>query len=134
MNLPRTLFRLLLGQRLPITTGSIELAGLSRPVRIRRDAYGIPYIEAESELDGWFGLGFCQGQDRTFQLEQLLRVVRGTLSELIGPDGLAIDRLSRRIGFQDAVQRQIERVDEEDRRGLAAFADGITAGASAGCS
>lgn len=133
MNLTRSLFRLALGQRLPTISGAIELSGLSRSVRIRRDAYAIPYIEAESEIDAWFALGFCQGQDRAFQLEQLLRAVRGTLSELIGADGLPIDRLSRRIGFQRAVERQIELIDAEDRRMLAAFADGVSAGATRGC-
>lgn len=133
MNLTRSIFRVLLGRRLPIHSGSIELSGLTHPIRIRRDQYAIPYIEAETEMDAWFALGFCQGQDRTFQLEQLLRAVRGTLSELIGPDGLAIDRLSRRIGFQHAVERQIELIDPEDRRMLAAFAAGISAGATRGC-
>lgn len=133
MNVPRSLFRLLLGQRLPITRGAIEVSGLLRPVRIRRDAYAIPYIEAETEEDVWFALGFCQGQDRTFQLEQLLRVVRGTLSELIGADGLPIDRLSRRIGFQQAVEQQSALMDADDCRMLTAFANGITTGAQQGC-
>src|SRR5947209_320883 len=99
MGLLRLVFRLLMGQRLPRTRGGASVSGARSPIRIRRDAWGIPYIEAENDLDGHFGVGFCHGQDRPFQLELLLRVIRGTLSELFGLPALHLDRLSRRIGF-----------------------------------
>ncbi len=133
MNVPRLVFRLLLGRRLPTTSGDIEVPDLKRPVLIRRDGYGIPYVEAEEEEDGWYGLGFCQGQDRTFQLESLLRVSRGTVAELIGPKGLVIDRLSRRIGFLDSAQRQMPALDPAIRSVLEAFARGLTDGSRLGC-
>ena len=63
------LLRLLLGSRLPKVSGFIETDGISAKVKIRRDKYGVPYIQAENDLDAWYGLGFCQAQDRTFQLE-----------------------------------------------------------------
>ena len=94
MNLVRAVFGLLLGRRLPITAGTLELPGVSEAVLIRRDGYGIPYVEAEGDADAWYGLGFCHGQDRAFQIETLLRTVRGTLAELVGPTGLPVDRLS----------------------------------------
>ncbi len=133
MNLPRLLFRLLLGQRLPLVRGTVRVRGISRPVTIRRDSYGIPHIEAETDRDAWYGLGFCQGQDRAFQAEGLLRVVRGTLAELVGRDALLVDRISRRIGFYHASRRQLEQQDEEVLGMLDAFARGITQGARAGC-
>ena len=133
MNITRLLFRLLLGRRLPISSGDLKVPGVKRPVVIRRDGYGIPYIEAQEEQDAWYGLGFCQGQDRAFQLEGLLRVSRGTLSEMIGPKGLAVDRLSRRIGFLHSAQLQMEVLDAEIRSMLEAFAHGVTEGATMGC-
>ncbi|HMF15513.1 MAG TPA: penicillin acylase family protein, partial [Gemmataceae bacterium] len=96
MNLSRQLFRLLLGRRLPRLRGTLMVPGLDRPVRIDRDQWGIPHVTAANEPEAWFGLGFCQGQDRTFQLEILLRVIRGTLAQLIGVNGLGVDRLVRR--------------------------------------
>src|SRR5262245_53231651 len=83
LNLFRLLFRLLLGRRLPTLSGELTVPGLRRRVTVRRDGWGIPHIDADNEPDAWFGLGFCHGQDRTFQLEVLLRVIRGTLSELV---------------------------------------------------
>ena len=78
----------LLGRRLPRRSGTLRLTGVEGRVRIRRDGWGIPHIDATSEADAWFGLGFCHAQDRAFQLETLLRVGRGTLSALVGPGGL----------------------------------------------
>ncbi len=132
MNLPRLLFRLLLGRRLPTTSGTQTIAGPGARVEIRRDSWGIPYIEAGSDHDAWFALGFCHGQDRAFQLELLLRVVRGSLAELVGPDLLPVDRLSRRVGFRHAALQQLPVIAEDVRVTLDAYAAGVTAGATAG--
>jgi len=132
MNLLRSITRTLLGRRLPLTEGSLEVSAINRPVLIRRDRYGIPYIEAQSDEDAWYGLGFCQGQDRAFQVEVRLRAARGTLAALIGPGGLPIDRLSRRIGIRHAAERQLE-VGDARLRGIAkAFAQGVTDGMTLG--
>ncbi|MCA9973596.1 MAG: penicillin acylase family protein [Anaerolineales bacterium] len=132
MTLPQTLLRLLTGQRLPQTSGTLHVPGLTAPLTIRRDAHGIPYVTAVSPQDAWFGLGFCQGQDRPFQLEMLLRLTRGTLAAAIGAPGLPLDRLSRRLGFHRAAQAQADALDPAARPVFDAFARGVTAGASLG--
>jgi penicillin amidase len=124
--------RLLLGRRLPRTQGTLRVPGPQTNLRIHRDRWGIPYIEADNELDAYFGIGFCHGQDRAFQLEILLRVVRGTLCELVGRNALPIDRLSRRIGFHRASVEQWPLLDAEVRATLEAYALGIQAGATHG--
>ena len=134
MNIPRSIFRLLLGRRPPITSGSVNVAGIERPVVVRRDGHGIPYIEAEGEADAWYGLGFCQGQDRAFQLEMVLRVSRGTLAELLGHEALPADRLSRHIGFLHSARLQWDALDSDIRGILEAFARGVSEGATLGCS
>src|SRR5215475_10188337 len=100
MSLHRLLLRLALGRRLPTTSGELRAPGLSAPVTIRRDKWGVPHIDAETDADALFALGFCQGQDRAGQLEVLWRVGRGQLAEWVGKDGLAADRMSQRIGFR----------------------------------
>jgi penicillin amidase len=125
--------RALFGQRLPITSGDLKVTGPSKPVLIRRDRFGIPYIKAETDVDAWYGLGFCQGQDRAFQLEMLLRVTRGTISELVGEAALPIDQLSRRVGFHRAAQGHVEALEPEFHQVVSAFAAGVTAGATSGC-
>jgi penicillin amidase len=133
MNLYRRLFRLLLGRRLPVTMGTVQVDGCHEPVTIRRDRYGIPHIQAHNDEDAWYGLGFCQGQDRSFQLELLIRAGRGTLSALLGPDGLNLDRLSHRIGYYRSAEEQLAFLDESARHALEAYARGVNAGRSIGC-
>jgi penicillin amidase len=117
-----------LGRRLPVTRGRLELPALDGEVSIARDDYGVPYIQAKSEHDAWYALGFCHAQDRAAQLEIVLRGVRGTLAELIGADGLPIDRLSRRIGFRRAGDTQLQLADRDVAEQIAAYVRGINAG------
>jgi penicillin amidase len=132
MNLRTQLLKSVLGARLPQTSGTLILPGVHSPVTIRRDAYGIPHIEAQDDHDAWFGLGFCQAQDRAFQLELRLRTAGGTLSELFGETTLAIDRLSRRIGFIDSSRKQFAVLNDEARAQIEAFVAGVNAGLTAG--
>jgi len=123
---------LILGRRLPMTAGELRIPGLDRPVTIRRDGHGIPMIQAETDGDAAFAVGFCQGQDRAFQLETLLRIGRGTLAELVGPAGLPVDRMSRRIGFHRAAIAQLAVMDADVRAVLDRFALGVIAGQTRG--
>lgn len=132
MNPTKALFRLLLGKRLPTVEGRINVEGLKKPVKIGRDEYGIVYIGAETMEDAWYGLGFCHGQDRGFQLEFSLRTARGTLSEALGPETLSVDRLSRRIGFYRAAKEQLEIIGGELRARLEIYAKGVNEGMNKG--
>jgi penicillin amidase len=128
----QSVFRGALGQRLPLVDGEVRAPGIRRPVRISRDAHGVPSIVAENAEDAWFGLGFCHGQDRAGQLEILIRTVRGTLAEIAGADAVPIDRLSRRIGFRRAARAQLASARPEVRAQLHAYARGVNAGTSKG--
>ncbi len=132
MPLATTAFRLALGARLATTEGTLAVDGLHAPVVVRRDAHGIPSIEATCDDDAWYALGFCQGQDRAFQIESLIRVVRGRLAEVAGPDVLPMDRLARRIGFRRLGEAQLPLMPASTQRQIASFARGATAGAQLG--
>src|SRR5215212_4759624 len=54
---------------LPRTRGRLRLAGIEGQVEIARDRWGVPHIRAETADDLWFGQGFCQGQDRLWQID-----------------------------------------------------------------
>jgi penicillin amidase len=134
MNPVRGMLRTALGKRLPITKGLIEVPGVRDKLVIGRDEYGVAYIEASNDADAWFGLGFVHGQDRAFQMESLLRVVRGTLAALVGESAVPIDRLSRRIGFRRSALTQIDTIDPDIRETLDAYAAGAYQGATTGSS
>jgi len=125
---PRTLLGLF-GRRLPRTRGTVSVGGISGPVSIGRDRWGIPHINAGSAADAWFAVGFCHGQDRGFQLEILARAGRGTLAELLGSNAVPIDRLSRTLGFRRVATRQRELLDRDVLATLQAYVAGIHAAA-----
>ena len=56
----------------------------SAPVRILRDARGVPHIRAASVHDAAFAQGYATGADRLFQIDITRRFVLGTLSEMLG--------------------------------------------------
>ena len=128
MSVVRYLMRLFLGRRLPVAAGDVAVPGLAGPVTVRRDRYGIPSIDAGTDRDAWFALGFCHAQDRGIQLEIYLRLGRGTLAAFVGPEALPVDRLTRRVGFRFAADRQLPVVAPDVRVTLDAYAAGINAG------
>ncbi|MCK6551522.1 penicillin acylase family protein [Myxococcota bacterium] len=128
MNALSSFVRVILGERLPTYEGSLDVDGLRAPIEIVRDAHAIPTIRAKTDEDAWFGAGFAMAQDRAGQLELYLRVVRGTVAEAAGAEGVPIDRLSRRIGFHRAAKAQLEHTRPEVRAQLDAFTRGINAG------
>src|SRR5262245_40935588 len=124
----RTLLRVLMGKRMPVTDGDLAVRGVEKPIVIRRDGFGVPHIDAESDNDAAFALGFVQAQDRDGQLECYKRIIHGTLAELVGAAGLPADRLTRRVGFRRAALEHFAALDADIRQFLEAFANGINAG------
>jgi len=122
----RSLLRAL-GRRAPRTRGTFRVAGLHAEVVVGRDRWGIPHVDAGTDADAWFGLGFCQGQDRGFQLELLARAGRGTLAEILGAPALPVDRLSRTLGFARVAAAQIGELDDDVVATLEAYVGGVNA-------
>ncbi len=114
---------------LPKTSGRIEIEGPESAIRIRRDRWGVPQIEAVTHADLFFGQGFCHGQDRLFQLDFYRRVVRGRVAEIAGEEGLAIDRLMLTLGIRRAAEREVEVLDSEHLARLETFCAGVNAAA-----
>ena len=118
---------LLLESALPQTEGTIELAGLSAPVSILRDRYGIPRIAARNERDAYFALGHVHAQDRFFQMEFMRRLGAGRLSEVVGSSTLPIDRWMRVLGLYRLAESSLERLSPRVVDSLEAYADGVNA-------
>jgi penicillin G amidase len=112
---------------LPQIRGSIAVNGLEGPVKIARDARGVPRIEAQTDADLCFAQGFVQGQDRLWQLEFYRRVGNGRISEFAGKDGLQVDRLMRTLGLRRFATKEVDLISPRDREVLGAYAEGVTA-------
>jgi penicillin G amidase len=117
---------------IPQLEGSITAAGLEAPVTIRRDEYGIPYIEAANEHDVWFGMGYACAQDRLWQLEWYRRRGTGTWAEAAGPVGVESDLLFRRFLLDEASQADVDAMSPDTLAMFEAYAEGVNAFASSG--
>ncbi len=116
---------------LPKVRGTIELEGLHGRVRVRRDRWGVPHIEADDRRDLHFAQGFCHGQDRLWQMSFYRRVVQGRVAEFAGEDGLPVDRLMRTLGIRRAAEREAAALDPELRETLERVCAGANAAAAA---
>jgi penicillin amidase len=115
---------------LPKQKGTIELAGLEGPVRVRRDRWGVPHIEAGSAADLWFAEGFSHGQDRLWQMDFYRRALSGRVSEFAGTEGLPVDRLMRTLGMRRTAEREAASLDPELLALLERFCEGVNAAAA----
>lgn len=109
----------------PQTKGKLELTELKNEIKIYRDNFGIPYIEADNEYDLFFALGFVHAQDRLFQMEITKRAGMGRLSEILGPEALEYDIIFRTAEFTDLAQRLYEHSSLTSKNICKAYTDGI---------
>lgn len=108
----------------------LRITALDQPVRVVRDARGVPHIFAESDRDAVIALGYVTAQDRLFQLDFIPRVASGRLAEAFGPGSVDTDRFLRETGMDWGAHKNLARIREEDGREwdlLRAYADGVNA-------
>lgn len=96
-------------------------------VAISFDRVGIPTIEAKSERDLYFAVGFTHARDRLWQLEVNRRIGRGEMAEIFGPKALDADKFLRTLGIHAAAKRQLDNFTPTVRGFLQAYADGVNA-------
>lgn len=112
------------GMNLATGTPETPKAGVS----IRRDAFGVPSVTGDTELNAWWGAGYAIAQDRMFQLEAFRHATQGRLAELTGKGALADDLVSRRDYYTPAeLNAQFERFPLPLRQRTQAYVDGINA-------
>ncbi len=113
--------------RLPQRSGELSLQGLSAPVSVQYDAWGVPHIQASNEADLYRALGYVQAQDRLFQMELMRRLARGELAEILGAGLLPSDRLFRSLRLRQQAAARVEAADQGAPWWLAlqAYLDGI---------
>src|SRR5579864_362285 len=85
--------------------GTLSGLAVRAPVRIYRDARGIPYVRAGDEWGAFFGQGFAQGEDRLFQMDLIRRYAYGRLAEMLGPIQLATDEQMRTFDIRGIARR-----------------------------
>ena len=100
---------------LPSLDGKQQVSGLTAPVTVRRDAHGLPTIEAANLDDLFFAQGYVTAQDRLFQMDGMRRYAAGELAEIVGEDQVEHDRQQRIVGMRVAAQKTIETISAQNR-------------------
>jgi penicillin amidase len=124
------LWHRLMRRPLPKVKGTIEVATLHGPVRVRRDRWGVPHVEADAREDLFFAQGYCHAQERLWQMDFYRRVVEGRVAEMAGEEGLAVDRLMRTLGIRRIARREEAELDPVLRAQLKRFCAGVNQAAA----
>ncbi|MBV8896311.1 MAG: penicillin acylase family protein [Acidobacteriaceae bacterium] len=109
---------------LPQISGELN-APISVPAVIRRDAHGIPHIEAAAWQDAIFLQGYATAQDRLWQMDSLRRYGAGELSEVLGRNTLAIDQHSRAMRMRATAENDVKFLRPQDRAVMVEYARGV---------
>ncbi|MBT8101033.1 MAG: penicillin acylase family protein, partial [Gammaproteobacteria bacterium] len=112
---------------LPQLDGDVNVLGLSAPVKIERDANGVPTLHAANRNDLAFATGFVHGQDRFFQMDLSRRNSAGELSELVGVVALEHDRRVRLHRFRARAEKILADEGPQEIALLGAYAAGVNA-------
>ncbi|MGA9063702.1 MAG: penicillin acylase family protein [Terracidiphilus sp.] len=115
---------------LPQLDGDVHLAapgleGLSAPVTVRRDAHGVPHIDASTQDDLFAAQGYVTAQDRLWQMDSLRRSANGELAEILGPTLLEHDKAQRVLQICLTAQRVYDQLSAADRARLDDYARGV---------
>ncbi len=109
------------------SSGSIEINGLINPVNIKHDSFGTPFINAKTDHDAYFAIGFKHASDRLWQMELQRRLAQGRLSEIFGTDSISTDIWLRTLGFQQAAEQAWQHLSPNAKEALDAYRDGVNA-------
>src|SRR5215813_15046384 len=78
-----------------MTEQRLAIAGLSAPVEISIDKWGVPHIKAENLTDLFFAQGFNAARDRLWQIDLARKRGLGLLAADFGPGYLEQDSAAR---------------------------------------
>jgi penicillin G amidase len=114
-----------IGAAPPATT--LQVAGLSQPVEILRDRWGINHIYAKSEGDLFFAQGWAAARDRLFQFEMWRRQATGTVAEILGPKELKRDIGTRLHMFRGDLKAELNWYHPRGEAIITAYVRGVNA-------
>ena len=101
------------------------LVPTNETLEIARVDHEIKLVQAKTYEGALYGLGFVHAKDRLFQLHMLRMLAQGRLSELIGSEGLQVDKYIRQIGVTRATQARLNTLDPVEEAALLNYAAGI---------
>ncbi|MGD1090999.1 MAG: penicillin acylase family protein [Bryobacteraceae bacterium] len=109
------------------TPETLLTSGVSQPVQIIKDHWGISHIYAKSESDLFFAQGYNVARDRLFQLELWRRQATGTVAEILGKKEVKRDIGNRLFVFRGDLTQELNWYHPHGAAIIGAFVNGINA-------
>ncbi|NIM57868.1 MAG: penicillin acylase family protein [Candidatus Aminicenantes bacterium] len=106
---------------------TLVIKGLSQPVEIIKDQWGISHIYAQNEKDLFFAQGFNVARDRLFQLEVWRRQATGTMAEIQGSKAIKRDIGSRLLKARVDMKTEMNHYHPRGEEIIPSFVRGINA-------
>jgi penicillin amidase len=103
------------------------MPGLSQPVEILRDRWGINHIYAQNEADLFFAQGYAAAKDRLFQFEMWRRQATGTVAEILGPRETRRDQGARLHQFRGDLDDELNRYHPRGKAIVESYVRGVNA-------
>ncbi|MSU65690.1 MAG: penicillin acylase family protein [Opitutus sp.] len=110
-----------------LPTTRFEVAGLSAPVEILVDHWGVPHIYAPTAYAAYFAQGFNAARDRLWQIDLWRKRGRGELSRDFGPAYVAQDRAARLFLYRGDMHSEWIAYGSDTKRVVENFVAGINA-------
>lgn len=82
---------------------AVRLAGRNSAAVL--DENSVPHLYAKNRADLFFSQGYAHAFFRLWQMEAGIRLVEGTISEVIGRQGIEFDKFSFYMGFNELARR-----------------------------
>ncbi len=108
-------------------TGSLPLPGLRQPVTVRRDSFGIPYVEAATMEDLAMAAGYVHASDRLSQMTGFRLMATGRLAEMAGDPLLELDVYMRTLGLERIAAAMLATISPRNRQLLDRYCAGVNA-------
>jgi penicillin amidase len=109
------------------SAASPQIDGLSQPVEIIRDRWGVNHIYAQTETDLFLAQGYAAARDRLFQFEVWRRQATGTVAEMLGRRELKRDIGARLHMFRGDLDAELAHYHPRGKAIVEAFVRGVNA-------
>ena len=106
---------------------SLSVPGLTQPVEVIRDRWGLNHVYAQNEVDLFLAQGYLAAKDRLFQFEVWRRRATGTVAEILGPRELKRDLGTRLHMYRGDIDAELQHYHPRGKAIVEAYVRGVNA-------
>jgi penicillin G amidase len=114
---------------LPVQNETLHLSGLQRPVTVIFERDGTAHIQAATDHDLFWTIGYLHARFRLTQMDLERRQGEGRLAEILGSQALPSDQFELMLGLQRTAEAEWQALPANSpiRQILLDYADGVNA-------